>query len=131
MKPSQIAAKLRAIASYIEKTPNPSQTKVASAIKSVVASMKTASPADPTAPVFYVTPKAEIDEPLGLAVIPWGENNTHLYDSAPVMSVADAFKKVQGKPIALTDMRFDDVEHITAERVTEQLLQDWVYRFED
>ena len=42
MKPSQVAAKLRAIASYIEKTPNPSQTKVASALRSVTANIRVA-----------------------------------------------------------------------------------------
>ena len=47
MKPSQVAANLRAIAAYIEKTPKPSQTKVASAIKSMVSGLKVRVAGDP------------------------------------------------------------------------------------
>jgi len=43
MNPSQLAKNLCAIASYIEKDPNPSRTKVASALKSVLAGFKKAS----------------------------------------------------------------------------------------
>lgn len=39
MKPSQLAKNLRAIATYIEKTHQPSRAKVASALRSVVASV--------------------------------------------------------------------------------------------
>jgi len=133
MKPSQLAARLRNLASYIENTPRPSRTKVASTLKSVVSSLtvKTAASGDPE---FYAAVKPGGIDPddndgfLGFAILPWSEAGALQYDDAPVHTVQEAAKLLAGKRVALTDMEMDLVETINSPE--EYDLQIWIDKFE-